>query len=110
MNAVYTYFFPTMEAPKPTAVPPPPKTIRVCFTRGNTMYTLTLKDVEDMTENEIKEWRRMVISHSCETYDPEESENANIILDAMDKRFRYLMKTDSPKSVKVHPVPLPTTE
>ena len=109
MNAVYEYFFPqtTMDAPKPATVPPKPKTVRVCFTRGNSMYTLTLKDVESMTDTEIKKWRNMILSHCYETYDPEECENADLILKAMDAR---LTKTDSSKPDPTVVATAPTTD
>ena len=84
MNALYEYFFP----PAPVAAEPEPepepvapaKNPTLCFTHKNELYTVSLTDVASMSAEEIRLWRRMIIAHSLETFDMEESENAAILL------------------------------
>ena len=96
MNALYEYFFPPTPAPvaveapaEPEGSPPPlripPKNPTLCFTHKNELFTLSLSDVAGMTPIEIRLWRRMVITHSLETYDMEESDNAALILAELEK-------------------------
>ncbi len=47
-----------------------------------------------MTSSEILAWRPWIVAHMCETYVAEESENSDLILDAMDARLRDLEPED----------------
>jgi hypothetical protein len=92
MNALYRYFFP---APAPAPEPAPePAPVWICFTRKQTIHTLSLSEVATMTSSEILAWRPWIVAHMCETYVAEESENSDLILDAMDARLRDLEPED----------------
>ena len=91
MNSLYEYFFPPTPAPvaaepvpEPEPVPEAPaapaKIPSLCFMHKNELYTVSLTDVASMSAEEIRLWRRMIIAHSLETFDMEESENAAILL------------------------------
>ena len=63
---------------------------RICFTRGDTIHVIALKDVATMTYDDLKTYKPWVVGHVCETYDPKECEAGNAILDAMDVRLKEL--------------------
>ena len=60
----------------------------VCVTSGNTMYIITLSDVDKMTHAEVRMWFHKLLIFCGESWCPEECDKANRILMAMDQRLR----------------------
>ncbi len=110
MAALLNYFFPSFAvapAPAPDAPPspplpplppspppqdsrpPPPKNVSVCYTIGDTLWTVSLSYVKTI-ENRVylKEIESEIRTHLAESWDPEECVNCCILLEEIEKKLR----------------------
>lgn len=84
MQALYDYFFPKSTVIEQTQ----DVDIAVYITRGNTMTTIRLSYVKNLTDTkELYKLQQDIMNHTGETFDEEECTNGNIILEEIDKRL-----------------------
>ncbi len=60
----------------------------VCVTSGDTMYIVKLSDVPKMTHAELRKWHSKLIMFCAESWSPEDCEDAERILAAIDMNLR----------------------
>ena len=78
----FFYSKPSDEAPK---LEPD---VSVCMSTMDSIVVVKLSDVEKMTDtDELRKLGKQVYNHLLQTFDEEECENANIILDEIDKKL-----------------------
>lgn len=89
MDVLINYFFPKPQPASvaPAPVPPRPKDVAVYITIGDELNIFRLSTVKDLKLKELREWQEILLCHVGSSFDMEEVENGNTILDAVNKRI-----------------------
>lgn len=90
MDALINYMFPRTSRVDAEPVPPKPNDVSVYITVNNTVNIFKLSAVKDLSLKELREWFDVISCHVGSSFDTEEVNNGNTILEAIEMRIKSL--------------------